>query len=148
VAFFSYNGATVVQKDASYILCFNSFPTIPMTLSMPKGTMDPPPAIPSSYHLGGTHATRANLKYFQRGVYTVAYDPTSPMRAGARVHSGVEACSFAGRLLYDTFLIAPALLILHFLCALWESLEPALKLHLSALLLALVCTHHRFSSSV
>jgi len=98
-----------------------------------------PTEIPTGYDLASNHTTRGNIRYLQRGIYTIAYDPASPMSAAARVRNGVDARPFAVQLLYDIFFIAPRLLTLHFLSALWKSLEPALNLHVSALLLAVVC---------
>lgn len=107
---------------------------------MSKGNADSPRTIPPSYHFGGSYATQGKVRFFQRGIYTIAHDPTAPMHAGARIHDSLDAGLFAGRLLYDIFLIAPGLLFLHFFCTLWRSLESALNLHLFGLLLTLVGT--------
>lgn len=114
---------------------------------MSKDNKNPPTIIPTSHDLdSGRTAPPGNIQYLQRGIYTIAYDPASSMSSGTRACNIVDARPFAVRLLYDIFLIAPRLLILHFLCAFWRSLEPALNLHVSALLLALVCNscsvHH------
>ena len=96
---------------------------------------------------GDIVAQQANIKCLQQGIYKIAFDSTSPMSAGARaqLRNDVHGGPYAARLLRDVFSIAPELLIFHFLCTLWKSMEPALNLHWSAVLLSLVSAISRAS---
>lgn len=82
----------------------------------------------------------AGITFLHQDIFTIAYDPaTPPTYSRAEARSSLRPSLVAIKLLIEIFCIAPLLLLSYFFCAFWESVEPALDIYLSALLLGLVC---------